>query len=312
MTQTLDVNQLKSLRKSDISAFKYLVLPFLFCLFMIFTLDESLWTYMLGQVFGAIFFAQAFILLHETGHRSFFKTNSLNTLFGHFFSFLVFIPYYNWLEIHDLHHKWTGWRDKDPTTEKTFADRFSGKQEKIINTCWKYYIPLFTIGYRFGIYWKAEKLKRHLPEKNYKRCLLEMYLYAAFYLITIVLFPKFYLLILPALYISFIITDHISLSQHSHIKMPVSEGKDVEPLKFKDQAQYSRSLIFPKVISEYFLFNFNHHEAHHVYPGLPCYMLDKMNGDYYNSYQVLPWLKRVKSMSGVDFIFRSSSDRKDF
>ena len=300
-----------AISKSDLKAFKLLVIPFLCLCMMILTLNSNL--YILGQIFGAIFFTQSFILLHELGHRSFFKSNSLNSLFGHFFSLMVFIPYHNWLEIHELHHKWTGWRDKDPTTEKTFADRFDSKQERIINFCWKYSIPLFTVGYRLGIYWKAEKLKRHLPHANYKRCLLEMFLYGSFYIVTLILFPRFYALIFPALYMSFMATDILSLSQHSHIEMPVSSsGETVEPLTFKEQVQYSRSLLFPTWFAKYFLFNFNYHEYHHAYPGLPCYNLDKISGDTKNCYQFIPWLLRVKNMSGVDFILKSSRDRDGF
>ncbi len=312
VTQTPKNTLASGLKKSNAQAMKYLMLPFFFLAAMISTLNEGGVNYWAGQLLGAIFFAQAFILLHETGHRSFFKSNKLNSFFGHFFSLFVFIPYYNWLEIHDLHHKWTGWRDKDPTTEKTFEDRLSSFQTNLINFCWKFYIPLFSIGYRLGIYWKAEKLKRHLPTGNYKRCIKEMYLYGGFYLITIFLFPGFYLSVLPAILLSFVITDIITLSQHSHIEMPISNGEDVNPLKFKDQAKYSRSLIFPSFVSEFILFNFNFHENHHIYPGLPCYHLNKLSEQHTNSFPFLPWLKKVKSMDGVSFIFRTSSKRDGF
>jgi fatty acid desaturase len=313
MTRSPSQNQKINIGKSNIIGTKYLIVPFLFMSLMLFTLNKAFPMYLVGQIVGAVFFAQCFILLHEFGHRSFFKTNQLNTVFGHFFSVLVFIPYYNWLEIHDLHHKWTGWRDRDPTTEKTFSDRFSPKQEMIINFCWKYYIPLFTLGYRFGIYWKAEKLLRHLSLLSYKRCQKEMVLYGAFYLVTIFMYPYFYISILPALYMSFIITDILSLSQHSHIEMPISNEVNVEPLKFKEQSKYSRSLVFPGFISEYILFNFNYHEKHHEYPGMPCYHLSKIKDiDSKNTFPFIPWLKTVKGMKGVDFIFKTSSNRTGF
>jgi hypothetical protein len=71
-------------------------------------------------------------------------------------------------------------------------------------------------------------------------------------------------------------------------------------------------LIFPDIISKYFLFYFNFHEAHHAYPGLPCYHLQKMDIRGDNSFQFIPWIKKVKSMPGVDFVFKSDPNRRGF
>src|SRR5690606_24549194 len=236
----------------------------------------------------------------------------LNTIFGNIISYFVFIPFTNWKLIHNLHHKWTGWRDKDPTTEKTFASRLRPTQKKIVDFCWKYYVPLFTLGYRLGIYWKLEKLKRHLSEKDYKVCCLSMLLMVIVYLVLIFTFPTVLLKLLPALYLSFIITDILSLSQHSHIEMPLAHDKDVSPLKYHEQAAYSRSLILNPLFSKFFLFNFNYHEAHHCYPGLPCYFLDQINTNSSNAYKFYFWLRKVKSMPGSEFIFTTSKDRSLF
>jgi omega-6 fatty acid desaturase (delta-12 desaturase) len=303
---------LHGMKKTNIQAIKLLILPCLLFSFMYSTLAETGLIYLVGQTIGGVFFAQCFILLHEFGHRSMFKNSKLNSFFGYFFSFFVFIPYYNWQEIHDLHHKWTGFRDKDPTTEKTFSDRLSPAQEFIINFAWKFYVPIFTLGYRLGIYWKLDKLKRHLSPQSYKVCTREMGIYLLLYVALIITFPGFILSILPALYLSFIFCGILSLSQHSHIKMNHSEGKDIKPLKFKEQVEFSRSLKFNPYFSKYVLLNFNLHEAHHAYPGLPCYYLNEINIEEKNSYNFIPWLRKVKSMQGTDFIFNSSEARDGF
>ncbi|MGK0367704.1 MAG: omega-6 fatty acid desaturase (delta-12 desaturase) [Thermoproteota archaeon] len=302
----------KNFKRSNIMGFKHLTLPILLAVIMFYTLNAKPSFYILGQLCGTIFFAQCFILLHELGHRSMFKSSLLNTFFGHIASLFVFIPYYNWLEIHDLHHKWTGYRDKDPTTEKTFDDRLSGGQVGLINFCWKFFIPLFTLGYRFGIYWKAEKLKRHLPRPQYLRCLVSMFSYVLIYIFLFFYFGDSIIKLLPAIFISMSITDIISLSQHSHIRMLNSEGKDVKPLRYLDQIKFSRSLIFPSFISNYLLMNVNFHEAHHAYPGLPCYHLPKMEIENVNSYTFWPWIKTVKNIPGVDFVFKSDPNRTTF
>jgi omega-6 fatty acid desaturase (delta-12 desaturase) len=299
-------------RRRDLYAVEYLLLPLALGVTMVATLDASWPAYIAGQLCGAVFFMQAFILTHELGHNSLFESSRLNKALGYVFSFLVFIPFHSWRHIHALHHKWTGWRDRDPTTEKTFADRLSTSQQRLVNVSWAWHLPVFTVGYRFGIYWKAEKLKRHLSEPNYKRCVWEMLLYCALYLATIVVFPTVWLALIPALFLSFVLTDVITLSQHSHIEMRSSNGDDVKPLKHHEQPQYSRSLEFPEFISRYIMLNFNRHEAHHRYPGLPCYRLHEVHEPCENSYAFWPWLKTVKTMKGVDFVFRSSNDRSLF
>ena len=82
-------------------------------------LSENTVSYWFGQLFLSFFFLQTFILLHECAHLNFFSSRWLNNLFGHVFGLLSMIPYYTWQHMHNLHHRWTGWRDKDPTTEKT-------------------------------------------------------------------------------------------------------------------------------------------------------------------------------------------------
>lgn len=300
------------MKKSNSQALKLLILPAVFGLFFTLTLESSPLLYLLGQIIGGIFFAQCFILMHEFGHNSFFNSTKLNSLLGYIISPLTFIPFFNWYKIHALHHEWTGYRDKDPTTEGTFAEQLNPKQMKIVNFCWKYYIPIFSMGYRFGIYWKREKLKRFLNESDYKTASLSINIYIAFYLLVLITNFSFVISIIPAIYISWVITDIIMLSQHAHIEMKNSEGKEVSPLKYIDQPQYTRSIKLPYNVGKYIFFNFNYHEAHHAYPGLPCYLLHKIKVNSHNSYKLFAWLKKVKSMDGVDYIFRSSAHRDGF
>jgi fatty acid desaturase len=303
----------KDLSRSDILALKLLIIPvFSAVIFFSSLVFGNNLTYLFTLPFGVLFFTQTFFLIHECGHLSFFKKKKFNIFFGHFISVFTLIPFISWREIHGLHHKWTGFRDKDPTTEKTFDDRLSPFQTWLINFSWKFYIPLFTLGYRFGIYWKLEKLKRHLDEKSYKRCKLNMLFLVFGYASLIIANPLFTLKCVLAMIISFIFTDLISLSQHSHIRMKHSDGRDVEPLKYIDQTVYSRTLIFPSNVEYYLLFNFNNHESHHAYPGLPCYRLKEVDIKLENAFKFFPWLKKVKSISGVEFIFKSSEHRDGF
>lgn len=293
------------MKKSNLEAIKLLIIPFVCLILGGLLVTQGLLGFLSGTVFLTIFFFQSFILLHECGHNSLFKTSILNDIFGNFFSVFVFIPYYNWKHIHYLHHIWTGYRDKDPTTEKTFESNLSPMKIKLADFCWKYSIPIFTLGYRIGIYWKVEKLRRHLSQKDARFCIISMIFYILFYVLVFTFFTSYIVLLLPSVFLSCIFTDLLSMSQHSHILMEHSNGEDIEPMKYAKQAKYSRSLIFNETLSRYFLFNMNYHIEHHAYPGLPCYFLPKIKTSEGVRKDLVSWVKKVKSIPGSDFVFKT-------
>jgi fatty acid desaturase len=111
---------------------------------------------------------------------------------------------------------------------------------------------------------------------------------------------------LVAYILSLMISDLFILSQHSHIEIPLSNGKPVKPLRFSEQVKYTRSISLFRNIGRYVYFNFNLHELHHAYPILPAYYLDKTHLKMPNTVKFMQYLKHAKSMKGVDFIFNSS------
>ena len=69
-----------------------------------------------GQILLAFAFVQWFAILHEAGHKTLFRRQSLNYAAGHLSGFLAGFPFDSWKLIHGLHHRWTGWQDLDATT----------------------------------------------------------------------------------------------------------------------------------------------------------------------------------------------------
>ena len=88
----------------------------LFSLWLSFSSSYLLWG--IGQLLLAISMLQWFMLLHETGHKTLFKSGTVNRRIGHVASVFSGIPFHSWQMIHHQHHKWAGWQDIDPTTEQ--------------------------------------------------------------------------------------------------------------------------------------------------------------------------------------------------
>jgi omega-6 fatty acid desaturase (delta-12 desaturase) len=308
MNQNLDM-QKERFAKSNTKASGRLLIPAALA-FSGFYLSGNTATsvWITGQLILGFFFLQCFILLHETGHGSFFDNKTLNQVSGTIFGFLSFIPYYNWKEIHNLHHRWTGWRDKDPTTEITAQPQNKGLVH-FINFSWLFSVPIFILGYMLGNYWNIGKLKRFLAPSKYKKATVILGLHLGVYIGLFYCFSHFaYHYLLLALVIGLMLKELVILTQHSHVDIPIAGAKQVKPIRYKDQVEYSRSVYFPQLFAKYFLFNFNLHEAHHAYPGVPSYQLHHVKIQSHNSSEFFTWLYKAKSMKGIDYIFSTTKN----
>lgn len=283
-----------------------LILPCILSVGSVFLIyEKDIIMQIFGVFFLSLFFVQCFILLHECAHLNFFKSKKLNEFFGHFFGLLSLIPFYTWQQMHNLHHKWTGWRDMDPTTEGTTKPSDIKFIRFLVNIFWWLFIPVFFLSYQLDNYWNPVKLKRFLPSDKFSIAKFHLVAYAIFLLaflyLTIVYIPA----VLYAFLLSLIWKELIIMTQHSHVDIPLANGLDVKPISYKDQIPYTRSFRTRHFIDRYLLFNFNEHKIHHAQPGLPCYFLDEYQGK--DSIQFLHWLVIAKRMTGVDYIFRTKN-----
>lgn len=295
-------------KASNRRAFILLIVPLLLCITGVtLTFGDSFIVYSFGTLFLSFFFLQTFILLHECGHLNFFKGRKLNVWWGNVFGFLSVIPFYNWKNMHKLHHRWTGWRDKDPTTEKTVEPSESPFMRITGNIAWRISFPIFYLFYKISNYWNLFKIKRFLKKNQYRKARNNVAIYLLVYTLLAVFFGKFILVhLIPGFVLSLLWKELVILTQHSHIEIPVSNGEEVKPVRFADQVKFSRSFILHPFLSKYLLFHFNLHEAHHAYPGMPAYWLDKVEIESINSIPFSNWLIKAKLMKAEDYIFRTS------
>jgi omega-6 fatty acid desaturase (delta-12 desaturase) len=297
-----------SLKARNDLAFLSLLIPvMLFVSGVVLSIEYEGILYWVGQLLLSFFFLQTFILVHECGHLSFFKTRSINTLMGHLFGFLSFIPYYSWQQMHNLHHRWTGWRDKDPTTESTVSPSSSTTKNSIVNIAWKLGIPLFYLSYKLSNYWNLFKIKRFLTPKKYQKVKTQIGMYVVLYAVLFYFFWEFIVQIFSlAFVISLLWKELVIMTQHGHIEIPISNNKQVKPISYLEQVKYTRSFYVHEIFAKYFLFNFNLHEAHHAHPAIPAYKLSAIHLEKPRKPTFFYWLYRAKRMQGVDYIFKTS------
>jgi omega-6 fatty acid desaturase (delta-12 desaturase) len=86
----------------------------LWCL-MYFALQISWWLVVPLAILAAGFLVRIFIIFHDCGHGSFFKSQRANNIMGFISGVLTFTPYFHWRWEHSIHHATSGDLDRRGT-----------------------------------------------------------------------------------------------------------------------------------------------------------------------------------------------------
>jgi len=271
------------------------------------SMRAELWLWLMGQVILAVALVQWFAILHECGHETLFRSRRVHGVIGQVAGFFSLIPFYNWKRVHGRHHKWTGWQDVDPTTATLVPRELSRAERMLVNVCWRFWIPLFSVLYRINNFWNWPRL-RSLFEKSEDRRRL-----AASSIGLVVVYVAIVVLVGPAallrliglgVLLSLVAEDLLLLSQHTHIPQQLSHGEPVRPFPTIEQEVFTRSLVFPRWLSA-LLLHIDAHELHHMYPFVPGYRLGGIAYETENEIGVWTWVRRARAMPGELFLFHN-------
>ncbi|CAN5847962.1 hypothetical protein BH24ACI5_BH24ACI5_12140 [soil metagenome] len=260
-----------------------------------------------GQLLLSLVLVQWFVILHECGHDTLFRTRRYHVVAGRVAAFFSLIPYNAWTRVHGRHHKWTGWQDLDPTTAALVPRPLGRAERTVVNTCWRLWIPLFSVLYRVNNYWHLPRLLRLFPKPADRRAIAwDLVILLAIYGgIVAVAGPTMFLRVAGvALLVSLGLEDLLLLSQHTHIPQHVSHGASVRPFPAVEQEPFTRSLRLPRPASA-FVLNFDAHELHHMYPFVPGYHLHRIPYVPDNQTGWWQWVRGAKRMRGDVLLFQN-------
>jgi omega-6 fatty acid desaturase (delta-12 desaturase) len=82
---------------------------------MSWSVSVSVWLTLPLMILGAGFLVKIFIIFHDCGHGSFFKSRKANDTWGYITGVLTFTPYYMWRWEHAIHHASSGDLDRRGT-----------------------------------------------------------------------------------------------------------------------------------------------------------------------------------------------------
>ena len=126
-------------------------LPFLASMaVLLYAMSHGVWFALALAIPAAIFLVRLFIIQHDCGHGSFFKSRRTNETLGFVLSLLTMMPYSAWRHTHAVHHANTGNLDQrgtgDVTTLTVREYRSQSRWRRFLYRLYRHPVVLFGIG----------------------------------------------------------------------------------------------------------------------------------------------------------------------
>lgn len=240
--------------------------------------NVSWWLAVPLAILAGAFLVRIFIIFHDCGHGSFFKSTKANDILGYITGVLTFTPYFHWRWEHALHHSTSGDLDRRGTGDvwtltvqeyleasrwKRFAYRLARNPVVLFGLAPVY---LFLIQHRFPKS-KAPQRERHsVALTNLALVLIAVGLIYVFGWKTYLLLQVIVLMTAGSAGIWLFYVQH----QFEGVYWERSENWDYSTAALQGSSFYK----LPKIM-QWFSGNIGFHHIHHLSPRIPNYHLEK-------------------------------------
>ncbi|QOZ79627.1 fatty acid desaturase [Bradyrhizobium sp. CCBAU 53351] len=224
-----------------------------------------LWALPLMAVQGYVV-AFLFMAVHETAHKTAFKSRGLNLAVGHLSAFIIGLPYEYYCLFHWDHHRYTQDPDKDPelivgvkpASDTQLAVAYSG----LLQVAGRLRLMLgHAITGNVTVPW--------IPESKRAVIVREARAYAALYVLLLALSLWFSSALLLWVWIVPLVIGQFFLRPYLYAEHTGCE-------RTRSAFENTRTTYTGAVV-KWFAWNMPYHVEHHAYPSIPFHALPKLN-----------------------------------
>jgi fatty acid desaturase len=224
-----------------------------------------LWALPLMAVQGYVV-AFLFMAVHETAHKTAFRSRSLNLAVGHLSAFIIGLPYEYYCLFHWDHHRYTQDPDKDPelivgvkpASDAELAIAYSG----LLQVAGRLRLMLgHAVTGNVAVPW--------VPESKRAVIVREARAYAALYVLLLALSLWFSSALLLWVWIVPLAIGQLFLRPYLYAEHTGCE-------RTRSAFQNTRT-TYTAAIVKWFAWNMPYHVEHHAYPSIPFHALPKLN-----------------------------------
>lgn len=245
---------------------------------MVYSLQISYWITLALSVLAAGFLVRIFIIFHDCGHGSFFKSEKLNRYIGIFTGFLVYTPYHRWHYEHQKHHQTVGNLDKrgvgDVMTLTVEEYKNSSKRKQYWYRQYRnpvillLIVPFFLFTVLFRLQGTNQTRKMHIQTHITTLALILAIVGISYW----IGFTTFIIIQVPVLLIASIAGVWLFYMQHQfkEVVWARSEEWDYKEIAMQGSSYYK----LPRIL-QWFSGNIGFHHIHHLGPKIPNYNLEK-------------------------------------
>lgn len=278
------------------------VVPFLaLWVLMYFSLSISYWLTLALAIPASGFMVRIFIIFHDCGHRSFFKSKRANEITGFFLGLPTFTGYRKWQRSHNTHHATVGNLDKrgvgDVITMTREEFKNAGRGRKLFYRLYRHPILMLGIGGPYIFLLQNRWFSKHSDRREKMNILFTSFVLAI--IITgislLIGFKSFLLVHMPVLYISTVIGTWLFYVQHQFEGVHWYRNKN---WKYNEVALNGSSFYKLPSLIQWFTGNIGFHHVHHLSPMIPNYKLQECHQDneLFSRIKPLSMISSLKSL----------------
>lgn len=270
---------------------------------MYYAMNVSYWLLLPLILLAGGFLVRVFIIFHDCGHGSFFKSQKANHVLGSILGILEFTPYFQWRWEHSVHHSTSGNLDKRGIgdvwimTVKEYLE--SSKWKKIAYRFIRNPIILFGFGplglffikHRFSTPKSPPRERRSVYWTNIGVLAMAVGMSSIFGWQAYLILQSSVMLVAGSLGIWLFYVQH----QFEGVYWERSENWDYLTAALEGSSFYR----LPKVL-QWFSGNIGFHHIHHLGPRIPNYNLEKCHQSE-EIFQKVPQITLWESLKAVNY-----------